>query len=162
MRDKVGRLGFGSTRRLGFLFVSVYSSSERISCVLLQICSDRRPGKSSLSPFFCLFCVRLLLVVFGDGCSSIGVPSVSLAANRVNLVDPGFLNSINKSRSFKDVISGAGSSSSLPDLKPTTHFDGNWSTNRFQEFIPQFLVDDICLPAFLFASSSFVICCLPL
>ncbi|KAI0516044.1 hypothetical protein KFK09_008716 [Dendrobium nobile] len=48
-------------------------------------------------------------------------PSGIGAAKRANLVDSRFLSVINKSRSFKDVISGKSSTSSFPDLKPTTH-----------------------------------------
>ncbi|KAL0911913.1 hypothetical protein M5K25_017849 [Dendrobium thyrsiflorum] len=49
-----------------------------------------------------------------------GAPSGSGPVICPILADPGFLSSVNKSRSFKDVIAGA-SASSFPDLRPTTH-----------------------------------------
>ncbi|KAL0918752.1 hypothetical protein M5K25_010783 [Dendrobium thyrsiflorum] len=50
-----------------------------------------------------------------------GVPPVSLAANRIALFDPGFLNSGSTTCSFKVVIYGSMSCSSFLDLKSTAH-----------------------------------------
>ncbi|KAL0921470.1 hypothetical protein M5K25_008546 [Dendrobium thyrsiflorum] len=46
-----------------------------------------------------------------------GAPSGIGPVKRLILIDPGFLSYVNKSRSFKDVISGTSSSSAFPDLR---------------------------------------------